>query len=702
MNKKSKIFLLLLQIFTIGLSLYYKKFLLAVAVILLLIFNLYIFFKWKKIKMKNNFILRSFIVSDVILFCFFILMFRMIQIQLFNSENYKDAINKQVNIERKEGGQRGNIYDSKGKGLAYSINMYELSLDPKRFVKSEEAPEALKELVAKKYIKENYKPLLNVINKLGKDERVYKRLNRNIDDVEKQEIEDILEKYKIKGKNIIFLTGRKERRYYKPEQYFFLVGNTGFKKSSEKEGTFGIELFYEKYLKGDKSSKIIPSIRSLGIGLPTAGARSKINLDGMDIHLTIDNDLQYILNDEIEKQFKKTNAEEVHSILMDPNTGKILATAFFRKNKKNVANPLFQSQLEPGSIFKPLIIAAAMQEKKIKRFTNFDIGDGTLRRYKHTIKESSRSVKGILTTEEILKKSSNIGMVLTADKFTNEEFDKYLERLGLYDRTGVDYPYEKKPRREAVKSWNGLKKSTMSFGQGIAVTPIQMITAFSAVINGGTLYKPYIVDKITDKDGMVIRRNLPTVKEKIFDEKVSKEMRSMMELAVLEGTVKKAHVDDYRIGGKTGTAQYSENGRYVKHEYLSSVMGFFPVDKPQYIMLAMFFKPQGEVLYDKFGGTAAAPVLGEVIKRITKLKNIHSQKIENIKVASKKSLRSFVNNEELYMMPDLKGLSAREVIEIFKGSEIEIEMQGTGIVVTQSLEPHKELLNVKKIKLKLN
>ncbi|MGL4425534.1 MAG: penicillin-binding transpeptidase domain-containing protein, partial [Cetobacterium sp.] len=299
-------------------------------------------------------------------------------------------------------------------------------------------------------------------------------------------------------------------------------------------------------------------------------------------------------------------------------------------------------------------------------------------------------------------KSSNIGMVLMADKFTNEEFDKYLERLGLYDRTGVDYPYEKKPRREAVKSWNGLKKSTMSFGQGIAVTPIQMITAFSSVINGGNLYKPYIVDKITDKDGMIVRRNLPTIKEKIFDEQVSKEMRSMMELAVLEGTVKKAHVDDYRIGGKTGTAQYSENGRYVKHEYLSSVMGFFPVDKPQYIMLAMFFKPQGEVLYDKFGGTAAAPVLGQVIKRITKLKNIHSQKIENIKVASKKSLRSFENNEELYLMPDLKGLSAREVIEIFKGSEIEIEMLGTGVVVTQSLEPHKELLNIKKVKIKLN
>ena len=149
MNKKLKIFLLLIQIFGIGLSLYYRKFLLTVAVVLMLIYNLYVFFKWKKIKMKNNFILRSFIASDIILFCFFILIFRMIQIQLFDSNNYKEAINKQINVERREGGERGNIYDSKGKGLAYSINMYELTVDPKRFIKCVEAPVALKELVNK-------------------------------------------------------------------------------------------------------------------------------------------------------------------------------------------------------------------------------------------------------------------------------------------------------------------------------------------------------------------------------------------------------------------------------------------------------------------------------------------------------------------------------------------------------------------------
>ncbi|WP_297597132.1 penicillin-binding transpeptidase domain-containing protein [uncultured Cetobacterium sp.] len=703
MNKKLKIFLLVIQLLGVGISLYFKIFLLTVALVLILTFNLYIFFKWKKIKMKNNFILRTFVCSDIILFCFFILMFRMIQIQLFDSKNYKEAIKSQTNIVKNEGGERGNIYDNKGKGLAYSINMYELSVDPKRFVESEKGDEALKELINKKYIKGNYRALLKNINRLGEQKRRYKRLNRNIDDVEKKEVEEILEKYGIKGKNIIFLEMRKERRYYKSDIYFFLVGNIGFKNGTEKEGVFGIEYLYENYLKGEKTSKIISGIRSLGVGLPASEARTKVNLNGMDLHLTIDNDLQYILNDEVEKQYKKTNAEEAYAIMMDPTTGKILATSFFRKNKKNVANPIFQSQIEPGSVFKPLVIAAALNEKKISKNTNFDIGNGTIKKYNHTIRESSRKVKGILSTEDVLKKSSNVGMVLIGDRFTNEEFDNVLTSFGLYEKTDVDYPYEKTARHILPKNWHGLKKSTMSFGQGIAITPLQMITAFSAVINGGILYQPYLVEKITDRDGLVIRRNLPIEKRRVINPNVSKQMREMMELAVLEGTVVKAQVEGYRVGGKTGTAQYSENGRYVKNEYLASVVGFFPVEKPQYTVMVVFFKPQGDAWYDKSGGTAAAPVLGEIVKRVTKLKNIYSQSIENIKVQGKKqSFRNLENQEEVLIMPDLKGMSAREVIEIFKGSNIELEILGVGVVQEQFPEPKKEILDTKKIKIKLN
>lgn len=653
-------------------------------------------------KMKNHFILRTFVASDLILLCFFILFFRMIQIQLFDYENYKIAVQNQVTVKIEEDGERGDIFDCNGKGLAYSINMYDLSIDPKRFITTENSFEALKELVKQGYIKENYDELKKEIIKLGKLDRRYKKLNKNIDDVEKKEIDKILEEFKLKNKNVIFLPRRKERRYYRKDMYFFLVGNIGFKKGVQKEGIFGLEKFYEPYLKGEKMSKVIQGIRKLGVGLPTSKLDSKINLDGMNLYLTVDNDIQYILNDELEKQFKKTNAEQSYGIIMDPNNGKILGTAFFRKDKKNVTNPIFQAQVEPGSIFKPLVVAAGLNERKFDRYTTFDVGNGTIKKYNHTIRESSRNTKGILKTEDILKKSSNVGMVLVGDKFTNSEFDSYLEKYGFYEKTGVDYPYEKQPNRVPVKQWNGLKKSTMSFGQGIAVTPIQMITAFSAIINGGHLYKPYIVDRITDKDGLVVRRNLPVLKRDVITPEISKEMRDILELVVEEGTVKKAKVDGYRLGGKTGTAQFSEHGKYVFHEYLSSVMGFFPVDKPKYIILLMFFKPQGDILYDKFGGTAAAPALGQIVRRITKLKNMSSTSVENIKIEKNNlQIKNITSDENLSTMPDLKGLSARDVMEVFKGKNIDLSIDGIGNVVSQEPKANTDMTEIKKVKVEL-
>lgn len=701
MKKKIKVYILLLLILGIGISLYYKVYLLTVGLVLSLSYMLYVLFKWKNIKVKNNFLKRTFLATDIILFCFFILMFRMIQLQLFDSTKYKDAINKQVNVVSKSKGERGNIYDTHGKGLAYSINMYELSVDPKRFLGNVKAQEILKELVKKGYVRGNYKPLLKSIDKIGGEGRRYKRLNKNIDDVERKEIESIIKEKNLKEKNVFFLNGRKERRYYKRDIYFFLVGNIGYKKGNEKEGIFGIEHYYEKYLKGEKSSKIIPSIRKIGIGLPTSGARTEINLNGKDVYLTIDNDLQYILNDEVKKQFEKTKSEKAYAVMMDPNNGKILATSFFRKDKKDVTNPVFQALVEPGSIFKPLVVASAINERKVNRYTTFDVGDGKIRKYNHTIRESSRHTKGILTVEEILKKSSNVGMVLIGDEFTNEEMNNDLKKYGLYEKTGVDYPYEKSSREIPPKRWDGLKRSTMSFGQGIVVTPIQMITSFSSIINGGNLYRPYIVEKIVDKDGTVVRRNLPYLRRKVISEKTSKIMRSILEQVVVDGTVHKAKVPGYRIGGKTGTAQYSERGKYVKNEYLSSVMGFFPADKPKYIVLVMLFKPQGEHWYDKSGGTAVAPVLGEIVKRVTKVKNIYSENIENIPSKRRITLEKIGSIENLEEMPDLKGLSARTVIDMFKNKNMEVDIKGIGIVESQYPEAGKKMEGVKRIKVRL-
>ena len=255
-------------------------------------------------------------------------------------------------------------------------------------------------------------------------------------------------------------------------------------------------------------------------------------------------------------------------------------------------------------------------------------------------------------------KSSNVGMVLISDYFTNALFEDYLKAFGLYDKTGVDFPNELKPYTSSYKDWDGLKKNNMAFGQGVVITPIQMITAFSAVINGGTLYKPYIVEKITDSDGTVVMRNTPTVVRKVISEEVSEKMRSILEDTVDKGTGKRARIEGYAVGGKTGTAQLSAGkSGYIRNEYLSSFIGFFPADKPKYIVMAMFMRPQADIQANKFGGVVAAPVVGNVIRRIIKEEEGFAKNVEtNIR-----DLQSLYG--KIVALSELKGVSPLSIIQ---------------------------------------
>lgn len=704
--KRLKIISLVSLILGIGCSIYFKIHLLTVGLMLILVYLLLIFTKWKKNKKNNNFNIRVSVGIDIVGLLMLVLIFRLIHIQVFNSKIYEAAVAKQITGSFPESGDRGSIYDSTGKGLAYNVNIYSLIIDPETAIKKEESFKALKELIDKKYVKGNYYSIAKEIKKLGLEGRRYRRLEKDLNDIEKKEVDIILKKHGILRTKELFLDGRKERKYYRRDIFENLVGNIGFLKNDEtdiKKGTFGVEKQYEQYLRGNEIKRTSPSIRSLGIKLPTSKAEMNQELDGKNIHLTIDHEIHYILNDELKKQFENTKSEEAYGIVVDPNTGKVLGTSFYSKGKKEIRNPLFQNQVEPGSIFKPVIVASALNEGYVRRSSTFDIGDGTIKKYNHTIRESSRSVKGIITLDDIIKKSSNVGMVLIGDRFTETKFEEYLKSFGLYDKTGIDFPYERKPYTISSKRWDKLKKSTMSFGQGIAVTPIQMVMAFSAIVNGGVLYRPYLVEKVEDKNGVVIRRNLPAPVRKIISEKVSQNMREMMEKTVEDGTAKKAMVEGYRIGGKTGTAQLSLNGKYIKHEYLTSAIGFFPVEKPRYVVLIMLLKPQADILYNKFGGATAAPVLGEVVRRIVKSKNILSKEITNInpEIQKIKSEQVLVPEEIMTTMPDLKDLTARDILNIFKNYNYEISMSGTGKAFEQYPKAGEELEKVKKIRILL-
>ena len=717
MQRKIKIRGILLLLFTLITTIYLiynKSFFLLMTFWLLLIyiiFSLAVMKNWRK---KELFGQRSSVILIIILFFLIIYGLRLFTIQFILKSKYVGQMNKQLISVSKEVGQRGAIYDSNGKKLAFNKRLYTISINPSLLNDEKIHDDILKDIMAIKdsgiiTLSENIEEELL---EMAKENIKYKRIARNIDDEQKKEIVDLIasiEREKVKGrakyKSVLVFERSIDRKYYKSEEYDKLVGMVKETEDTndEKIGISGLEKQYQNYLVERKRD----ITKLYGLNKKNTLALSKetlfSDLNGKNIYLTIDADLNFILNDEMKRQFKNVNAYEAYGLIMDPNSGKILAVAAFSKDKDLLRNNIFQSQYEPGSIFKPLIVAAAMNEGFITANTQFNVGDGRIVRSKKTIRESSRSTRGVITTREVIMKSSNVGMVLISDYFTNALFEQYLKDFGLYDKTGVDFPNELKPYTLPSEEWDGLKKNNMAFGQGIAITPIQMITAFSAVVNGGTLYKPYLVEKITDGEGIVIRRNTPTVVRKVISDKVSESMRSILADTVDKGTGKRARIEGYAVGGKTGTAQLSGGkSGYIRNEYLSSFIGFFPADKPKYVIMAMFMRPQSDIQSNRFGGVVAAPVVGNVIRRIIKeeegfAKDIEKINVNNETVGVEKSSLEAVNYEDV--MPDLEGMTPQEVLTVFKETDIDIEVVGTGLVVEQKPAAGDSLKNIKKVKI---
>ena len=723
MKKKFKIggiliFLIFLIILLLaGYLIYNKSFFLLILLFFLLfyiIFSIAVGSNWKK---KQLFAKRSSIMFLIILFFLIAYSLRLLNIQYLQKSKYMAFMNEQLLSINKEIGQRGLIYDNKGKKLAFNNRKYTISINPSLLNDEKIHNEIVKDIVAIRdsgIVKLEDNVLENLL-KLASEGNKYKRLVKDIDDEQKEKIDELLasiKREKIKGspkyKTILQFEKSIERKYYKQDEYEKLIGMVRFTEESkdEKLGISGLEKQYQNYLVEKKRD--IPKLYGLNKKNILALSKETLfsDLNGKNLYLTIDADLNFILNDEIRTQFKNANAYEAYGLIMDPNSGRILAVAAFSKDKNLLRNNIFQSQYEPGSIFKPLIVAAAMNEKFINENSRFDVGDGRIQRFKKTIRESSRSTRGVITTREVIMKSSNVGMVLISDYFTNALFEKYLKAFGLYDKTGVDFPDELKPYTSSYKNWDGLKKNNMAFGQGVVITPIQMITAFSAVVNGGTLYKPYIVEKITDSDGTVVMRNTPTAVRKVISEDVSEKMRSILEDTVEKGTGKRARIEGYAIGGKTGTAQLSAGkSGYIKNEYLSSFIGFFPADNPKYVVMAMFMRPQSDIQSNKFGGVVAAPVVGNVIRRIIKEEEGFAKNVETINVSTSKTENGENTKSSLDaityedVMPDLVGMSPQEVLTIFKETNIDIEVVGTGLVEEQIPNVGDSLENVKKVKI---
>ena len=633
----------------------------------------------------------------IVLILFIVLIAQLFKIQILMHDEFKAKSEKQITSLYKETGKRGKIVASTGEDLAYDTVESDIIIDPKRF----------KNIPNKKEVLELIKRFGNFsveeeLKKIDRDsEKRYYKFLENLTYNQRLDLEMGLKILKVRKKEIFF-EKRNKRVYPNEDLLRHIVGFLGHsdENTEKSDARFGIEKEYDSYLDGGirDVQKYLSANRKREI--PTiAQQENKDKKNGDDVVLALDYVIQYIMQDEVSTFIKNYSPIWATAIMINPNNGEILGMVSMPSgNRSTVRNNAIQNIYEPGSIFKPLIVAAALEEGLITPTTTFPNPTSSIVIHGKTIRDAENNARGMITPQQILMKSSNVGMVQIGDRFTNAKFEEYLKKYGLYEKTGIDFANEPEPRQQPYEKWDGLKRYTMSFGQGIAVTPLQMITAFASVINGGKLLEPTLAKEIINENGISIYKHQTFEKRRVISEETSALIRNMLYETVEEGGGQNAKIEGYNIGGKTGTAQKSGKGGYQRGKYILSYSGFYPVNKPEYLLLVVANEPHSSMIY---ASQLMAPLFKGIMERMFRYKNILPtnavvEKIGNQSLLVKKSMPVLST-----FMPDLTGLSPREVTKLFKDRNIDIELVGKGIVENYTPSVGTDLDGIKKIKLYL-
>ncbi len=410
-----------------------------------------------------------------------------------------------------------------------------------------------------------------------------------------------------------------------------LIGFVGKRaENSMLKGYDGIEACYDKMLSGEPGF-LRSELDSSGRMIATAGKDLRKAEDGYDIYLTIDKAVEFYACSELNKAIEQYNALRGSLIAMEPQTGRIIALCNapeFDPNKYNEYedasifnnNAVFESY-EPGSVFKPLTLAAAIDAGKVDPFTTY-VDTGELYISKFRIGNSIDTPQGVTTMTQVLEKSLNTGAVFAAQKLGLEEFKRYVEAFGFGHKTEIDLCGESAGDISSLNDPNPVYLATASFGQGITTTPLQLVRSYAAMANDGKLMEPYVVEKIEKKDGTIIEEKKPKIVGQVISPQSSRLIKSMMVSAVNNGYGKLARVPGYLVGGKTGTAQVAdlERGGYSS-DFNHTFVGVAPFNNPR---LAMVIKLE-RVKAVPFAESSATPLFGKIAKFILDYYNVPTE-----------------------------------------------------------------------------
>ena len=466
-----------------------------------------------------------------------------------------------------------------------------------------------------------------------------------------------------------------------------LVGFTGY----DSQGLAGIEYQYDRLLTSkDAAIKLFTDAK--GKPLPHVNDEWREGKQGATVNLTIDVEVQKVIERELSQAMTKYNAEQALAIAMNPKTGEILALSSYPtydpSKFEEVDSSIYNRNLpvwmtyEPGSTFKIITLSAAVEENVVdlEKDTFFDKG--------YTMVEGvrlrcwKREGHGEETFLQVVENSCNPGFIELGQRVGADKLMKYIKNFGFGQTTGSNIAGESSGILFSEEAFGPVEHATTSFGQGISVTPIQQVQAVSAAVNGGKLFTPYVVSKVYNPEtGKVVLENKPTLKRNVVSEETSKIVRDALESVVANGSGRAAYRDGLRIGGKTGTAQKVENGRYKDGDYIVSFIGFAPANDPEVVVYVAVDSPKGETV---FGSTIVAPIVGQIIEDIAPILGIEKDREGQLE-------KQYRWGDELTeRVPNLVGVPVNEIMEMEYPYQIKVHGEGE-TVKAQLPEPESVL-----------
>ncbi len=632
--------------------------------------------------------LRISFLLGVISLLFLVVLGRAYQLQVVQSERLAAMADRQSQRIVSLVPKRGVIYDRKREEMAISVEVDSAFAQPGKI----EDLRAAAQKVA---------PALGVksaalLSKLKKEEP-FVWLQRGITSAQREEIE----KHDLAGVHFLKET---KRFYPHGDVGVHVIGFAGL----DAQGLEGVELGYNEFIRGEPGFMVI-SKDALGRSIQPQALPFRQSLDGCEIVLTLDQHIQYIVEKELKKAVAACSARGGMAVVMNPQTGEILAMAVepsFDPNRFASAPPQVRKNraitdtFEPGSTFKVFLLSAALEEQAATPQEMFFCENGSYQVGGRTIHDVHKY--GWLSLAEIIKVSSNIGAAKVGRKLGKTRLHRYIKNFGFGAKTGVDLPGEVPGFLPSPRDWSEIGLANISFGQGVSLTALQLTTALSAVANGGVLMRPYVVETVYDSSGNVIKENGPKPIRRVISPETAAKVRHILTTVMEDGgTGKAARPSGYDAGGKTGTAQKAlANGRGYSDKRMGTFYGFAPAENPQAVITVVIDEPRGI----SYGGVVAAPAFKAIAEQVLPYTGAYPKGVtvlakagppqmspaEEMKTAGSEPARKEVA-EEAGVMPDFSGKSLRQVALAAQRLGLDLKLVGSGRAVSQDPPPGRNL-----------